>query len=103
MVPFTRPSVATRASSAWLSTSTSALPMPTTSSSARSATAVALLRRKVAVEQEAQALSERGRKRAGVGDHRVLERIGAAVRARAGQDRDDPPQHFLGGGHVLHE
>src|SRR5262245_31005843 len=106
MVPFTSPSLATRSSSAWLSTSTRALPMPTTSSSAGSATAPTLSRRlcwEMTVEQKPQALPELRWEGSRIGDDRVPERIGAAVRAGLGHEREDPPQHFLGGRHVLHE
>src|SRR5215813_4930198 len=104
MLPFTKPSWATRSSSACDSTSTMALPMPSTSRSAGSAMAAPRgARGEVTIEEQGELAAHPRREHARVGDHGGLEGIGTSLRARFGHERDDPAEHLPGGGYVLHE
>src|SRR5215471_20759274 len=104
MLPFTKPSWATRSSSACDSTSTIALPIPSTSRSAGSGTAATRgARREMAIEEQGELAAHPGREHARIGDHGGLEGIGTSLRARFWHERDDPAEHLPGRGDVLHE
>src|SRR5215470_4137658 len=104
MVPLTRPSFVTRASSAWVSTSTSALPMASTSRSAGSAMAASGgARKEMPIEEQSELAAHPRREHARIRDHGGLESIGTSLRARFGYERDDAAEHLIGRGYVLHE